>query len=127
MTRSWLLSTDESRALVVLANSPDGATMALLLSYGFTRKTIIALVRVGLVTAIPEEIVRSDGRVIDVSRVEITKTGRRAVATVDLPISLYRWNPTAPPRRPGGSALRRSTRARSRKPQHRRPKQAERG
>jgi hypothetical protein len=104
MARSWLLSAEESRALVVLANTPHGATTALLLGYGFTRKTITALVRAGLATAIPDQVVRADGRVIDVSRVEITKTGQRAVATVDLPMSLYRWNPSAPPRRPGGSA-----------------------
>jgi hypothetical protein len=117
MARSWILSVDESRALVVLANTADGATTALLLGYGFTRKTITALIRAGRVTAIPDEVVRTDGRVIDVSRVKITKAGRRAVATVDLPMFLYRWNPSAPPRRPGGSALlRRSTRARSRKP-----------
>jgi len=117
MARSWLLSADESRALVVLANCPDGATTALLLGYGFMRKTITALVRAGLAAAIPDEVVRPDGRVIDVSLVKITKTGWRAVATVDLPMSLYRWNPTAQPRRPEGSApLKQPTRARSRKP-----------
>ena len=117
MARSWLLSADESRALVVLANSPDGATIALLLGYGFMRKTITALVRAGLAAAIPDEVVRPDGRVIDVSLVKITKTGWRAAATVDLPMFLYRWNPTAPPRRSGGSALpKQPTRARSRKP-----------
>src|SRR5262252_5002096 len=72
---SWLLSVDERRALVVLANAPDGATTALLLGYGFTRETIIALVRAGLVTATPDEVARPDGRVIDVSRVELTEVG----------------------------------------------------
>jgi hypothetical protein len=102
---SWLLSVDERRALVVLANAPDGATTALLLGYSFTREAIIALVRAGLVTATPDEVVRPNGRVIDVSLIKITKTGWRAVATVDLPMSVYRWNTTAPRRRPGSSAL----------------------
>src|SRR5262252_4330749 len=111
MARSWLLSADEGRAVVVLANSPDGATTALLLGYGFTRNTITASVRAGLATVTPDEFVRLDGRVIDVGRVEITKTGRRAVATVDLPMSLCRWNTAAPRRRRGSSALpRRSAR-----------------
>jgi len=80
MARSWLLSADERRALVMLASSPGGATMALLLRYGFTRKTITALVRAGLATVTPDEVVRADGRIIDVGLVKITQTGRRALA-----------------------------------------------
>ncbi|HMA74084.1 MAG TPA: hypothetical protein VKP67_21750 [Xanthobacteraceae bacterium] len=54
--------------------------MALLLRYGFTRKTITALVRAGLATVTPDEVVRADGRIIDVGLVKITQTGRRALA-----------------------------------------------
>jgi hypothetical protein len=46
------LSGEARRALVILANSPDGANEALLVyGHGFKRQTLAGLVRAGFATA----------------------------------------------------------------------------
>jgi hypothetical protein len=79
MPQGWLLSGDERRALVILASTPRGATEAFLLARGCTRETIAGLLHAGLVTATPEA-VRLGGCIVEIDRIRITETGRRALA-----------------------------------------------
>jgi len=70
---------DRSRALELLATSPDGATEAVMLAHGFTVPLMVELVRAGLASATPERVVAGK-RATQVTRVRITEAGRRALA-----------------------------------------------
>jgi hypothetical protein len=70
---------DRRRALELLAGSPDGMTEALLVAHGFTVKLLVALIRDGLASAKSERVV-AGGKPMEVTRVRITETGRRALA-----------------------------------------------
>jgi hypothetical protein len=64
------------RALELLAASRDGCTEAILVAHGFTM--LVKLIRAGLATAGTECVV-AGGRSIEVARMRITDTGRRAL------------------------------------------------
>ena len=76
--RERALNPVQRRALQLLASSPYGATEALMLARGFTRRTLAGLVRAELATA-RHEIVKAGDKTIDVVRVRITAAGRWAV------------------------------------------------
>jgi len=67
------------RALELLAASRDGATEAIMRAHGFTVAQMVELVRVGLATAAPERMV-ANGKMMEITVVRITETGRRALA-----------------------------------------------
>jgi hypothetical protein len=73
------LSTEQRRALKLLAGSPDGCTMSIMLAHGLKPELLADLVRGGLATAKPET-VRAGGKSIEVVRMLITDAGRQAIA-----------------------------------------------
>ncbi len=75
--RKRLINPEQRRARQLLASSPCGATNALMLARGFTRRTLAGLVRSELATA-RHEIVKAGGKTVDVGR-RITAAGRWAV------------------------------------------------
>jgi len=72
------LGTEQRRALQLLAGSPFGATEAVMLAHGFTRRILAGLVRAGLATARGKTAKAGDNE-ITVGRVRITDAGRRAI------------------------------------------------
>jgi hypothetical protein len=73
------MSTDQRRALTLLAASPRGCTVASMLAHGFTNATLNSLARDGLATVQPGT-VRTGTRRITVVWVAITEVGRRVLA-----------------------------------------------
>jgi hypothetical protein len=73
------LSTEERRALEVLAKSADGCTTSIMLAHGFASSVLAQLITTGLATAKSEHI-RAGQRAIDVTRVRITYAGRVGLA-----------------------------------------------
>jgi hypothetical protein len=71
-------AADWRRALEVLANSPEGATEALLFAHGFMYETITGLIDTGLVTA-TADLLLAGGRPVEVMRFRITDSGRMAL------------------------------------------------
>jgi hypothetical protein len=74
-TGGHLVTSEERRALALLANDPNGATEAMLVAQGFSISMLARLVVDRLVTARHE----SGGRTMDVVRVKITDAGRAAL------------------------------------------------
>jgi hypothetical protein len=74
-----LTSTDQRRALTLLAGSPHGCTVANMLAHGFTNATLNGLVRDGLATIQPGT-VRSGTRRITVVWVASTEVGLEVLA-----------------------------------------------
>jgi hypothetical protein len=65
------------RALIVLAESLDGCTEAIMLAHGFTAELLVELVQEDLATVITE---RGGGsKSLEVIRFKITEAGRRAL------------------------------------------------
>jgi len=73
------LNVERRQALQLLASSPHGLTVKLLLTYGFTRRMLTGLVHNGLATAQPESTKGADGETIEVVQVRITEAGRGAI------------------------------------------------
>jgi hypothetical protein len=73
------LNVERRQALQLLASSPHGLTVKLLLTHGFTRRMLTGLVHNGLATAQPERTMGTDGKPIEVVRIKITEAGRRAI------------------------------------------------
>jgi hypothetical protein len=73
-------STDQRRALRLLATCPHGCTVANMLAHGFSNATLNSLVRDGLATIEPGT-ARTGTRRITVVWVAITKVGRGVIAT----------------------------------------------
>ncbi len=73
-----MATVEERRLLEVLAASDHGVTDALLLAHGFSLDLIVALVRTRLATAKVERTF-GGGRAVEVTRVRITESGRRAL------------------------------------------------
>jgi hypothetical protein len=69
---------DRRRALELLAASPDGCTEALMLAHGFTVELLVDLCIAELAIATPERMVVG-GRTVEVVRMKITESGRRAL------------------------------------------------
>jgi hypothetical protein len=77
--RKRRLSSEQRRALELLAGSPHGATEELLAyGHGFTRRMLAGLVRAGLATVQRRVIVAGDTP-IEVGKAMITDAGRRAI------------------------------------------------
>jgi hypothetical protein len=73
------MSTEQRRALRLLAGSPFGVTEAIMLAHGFTNATLDTSVRDGLATAEKRE-VRTGRQPIKVIWLTITDAGRLALA-----------------------------------------------
>jgi hypothetical protein len=73
------IRADYRRALTVLADSPDGATEALMLARGFKLELLVELCRGGLASAQSQRV--RAGREMEVTKVKITEAGRRALAS----------------------------------------------
>jgi hypothetical protein len=74
--RKPYLGPKQLRALQLLASSPFGASEAMMFANGFTRKTLVPLIRAGLATT-QRENPNASGR--SLGRVRITDAGRRAL------------------------------------------------
>jgi hypothetical protein len=72
------VSADQRRALKLLAGSPDGCIMAIMLADGFKNVMLNGLVRDGLATTTPGN-VRAGKQPIEVVRMMITDAGRLAL------------------------------------------------
>jgi hypothetical protein len=70
------LGQEQRRALQLLAGTPFGATEATMSANGFTRKTLVPLIRAGLATTQRENVT---GGSRSLGRVRITEDGRRAL------------------------------------------------
>jgi hypothetical protein len=73
------MTDQERRILEMLAAADNGCTDALLLGYGFRLEMILGMVSSGLATAAPERAFVAN-HPVDVTRVQITKAGGRALA-----------------------------------------------
>jgi hypothetical protein len=73
-----VLKPNRRRALELLAACRDGCTEAILLAHGFTIAQMVELMRAGLATATAGRVV-AGSRKLEVTRVRITDTGRRAL------------------------------------------------
>jgi hypothetical protein len=67
-----------NRALRLLAQNPDGCTGAIMLAHGFSLELLNELIATGLATANTEREERGD-KAIEIMRVKITESGRRAL------------------------------------------------
>jgi hypothetical protein len=76
--RKRRLGAEQRRALQLLASSPFGASEAIMVAHGFTRRMLAGLVRAGLATA-RGKTVKAGDNAIAVGRVRITAAGRRAL------------------------------------------------
>ncbi len=75
------LSSEQRRALELLARDPQGATGHLLvIAHGFEMKMLAGLVHEGLAAAIVGESIKAGGKAIEVVRFWITGAGRDALA-----------------------------------------------
>jgi hypothetical protein len=74
--RKHYLGPEQRRALQLLANSPFGASEAMMLTNGFERRTLARLIRIELATTSREKI-NTSGE--SVGRVRITEAGRRVL------------------------------------------------
>jgi hypothetical protein len=74
--RKRRVNSEQRRALQLLACSPFGAGVAIMLTNGFTRGTLAGLVRAGLAMA-QHETVETDRRLV--GRIRITEAGRRVI------------------------------------------------
>jgi hypothetical protein len=70
---------EQDRALRMLAGSPFGCTVAIMLAHGFMFEMLGRLVLSGLATATPGA-VQAGGRPVKVTWVRITDLGRQALA-----------------------------------------------
>jgi len=74
--RKRRVNPEQRRALQLLACSPFGAGVAIMLTHGFTRATLAGLVRAGLAMA-QHETIKADRRLV--GRVRIAEAGRRVI------------------------------------------------
>ncbi len=73
--RKYRLGAQQRRALQLLASSPFGATETTMFVNGFTRQTLVRLIRAGLATTQRE--IKAGEQTI--GRFRITEAGRRAL------------------------------------------------
>jgi hypothetical protein len=73
------ISSEQERALKLLASSPHGVNEELLIrSHGFSRGVLASLVRRRL-AAREREVMEAGGKTIEVIRLRITAAGRKAI------------------------------------------------
>jgi hypothetical protein len=72
------LTADHRRALLMLAECPDGCTESLLLANGVSRNTLADLILGGLATAKTVQDIAATQESIEMLRFKITEAGRRA-------------------------------------------------
>jgi hypothetical protein len=72
------LSTDQRRALRLLASSRDGVSEALMMAHGFGVKLMAGLVQAELAATSVQRIV-GGGREVQITRMKITDAGRKAL------------------------------------------------
>ena len=72
------LTTEQHRALMILAHAPNGCTEPALRAQGFTVGLLVGLVGAGLASAKPH-VMTAAGRTLSVVRFVITDAGRHAV------------------------------------------------
>jgi hypothetical protein len=72
------LTAVRRRALELLATCPKGCSEALMLAHGFPAALLVEMVRNGHATATPERMMAGN-RAVEVTRVQITDTGRKAL------------------------------------------------
>jgi hypothetical protein len=72
------VSPDQRRALKLLAGSPDGCTMSIMLAHGLKPELLANLARGDLATTKPET-VHTGGKAIELIRMTITDAGRKAI------------------------------------------------
>lgn len=77
-SRKGHLSQNARHALELLTVDPRGLAEPLLLTYGFSHKMLVGLIRSGLATA-QRQAVRVSGETVEVTRVRITEAGRQAL------------------------------------------------
>jgi hypothetical protein len=73
------VSAHQRRAFKLLAGSPDGCIISIMLAHGLKPELLADLVRGGLATTKPET-VSTGGKLIEVVRMTITDAGRLALA-----------------------------------------------
>jgi hypothetical protein len=71
---------ERQRALALLASCPDGCPEAIMIAHGFSFEQMVELVGDGLAST-TEERVRAGKQTLEVTRVQITDAGRRALAS----------------------------------------------
>jgi hypothetical protein len=77
--RKRRLSSEQRRALKLLASSRHGATEELLAyGHGFTRRMLAGLVRAGLAT-VQRRVILAGDTPVEVGKAMITDAGRRAI------------------------------------------------
>jgi hypothetical protein len=72
------LTAEHRRALAVLVGSAEGCTESLMLAHGFTRSILDDLLRAELAREREVRIIAGKNRTVEIARVYITDTGRRA-------------------------------------------------
>ena len=70
--------TWKARCALKLLLDQRGTTEAAMLAHGFTERMLGRLVRAGLIT-VRHEMIRADASLIEVGKVKITYSGRRAL------------------------------------------------
>jgi hypothetical protein len=77
--RKRRFSSEQRRALELLASSPHGTTEELLVyGHGFSRRMMAGLVRAGLAT-VQRRVIMAGDTPIEIGKVIITAAGRRAI------------------------------------------------
>jgi hypothetical protein len=77
--RKRRLSPKARRALEMLASRPLGVTERLMLARGFSRRMLLGLIKQRL-AILTYEMVRPDGKNLEVGKIQITAAGRNALA-----------------------------------------------
>jgi hypothetical protein len=70
--------TYRHRVLELLAACPDGMTLGTMFAHGFGRRLLAGLIREGFVSAQAKRVGPGD-RQVEVTRLRITETGRKAL------------------------------------------------
>jgi hypothetical protein len=73
------ISAEKRRALRLLASSPDGCTMSIMMAHGLSLIMLAGLVRGGLASTAPQ-MERAGAQSIEVVRMQITDAGRSVLA-----------------------------------------------
>lgn len=81
-------SLDRNRALILLAEHPNGCSRAIMVARGCSLALLNRLVRTGLATSQVERAKRAEDA-IEIECVKITDAGRKAIAHPSLEVRYY--------------------------------------